>query len=137
MKIRRMMKEEFDTVLALLNESRETDYSDLEAGVFAFTPSDFVDAVSGADVTLVADEDGKIVGTISVSKIKPGVYSAGSLVVSKGYRGRGIGAGLLEGALVQSGGASLVVALPNEHTAAAHVFEQAGYKKVGIVMERE
>lgn len=136
MKIRRMLRDEQDTVLALLTESRETDYAEAR-GIFGFTSSDFVDALAGSDATFVADEDGKIVGTISISKIKPGVYSAGSLVVTKDYRGRGIGAGLLEAALIQSGGASLVVALPDSHTAAAHVFEQAGYKKVGIVMERE
>jgi amino-acid N-acetyltransferase len=79
------------------------------------------------DNWLVAEENGQIVGCVSLVYFNGSLCEVRSLAVHSAYRGSGIGRQLVEAALdmAQAHGVQRVLTL----TRAAHLFERAGFRR--------
>jgi amino-acid N-acetyltransferase len=75
---------------------------------------------------IVAEDDGKIVGAVQLRKHPDGSRELGSLVVASAYRGRGVGARLIERRLAGTAGRVHII------TGARHAdyFQRWGFQRV-------
>ncbi len=96
----------------------------------------FLEAIAHGD-TLVADQDGEILGMVSVSTEKPGYCALGNLVVDVKARGRGLGHELVAAGhrLARQRGAHTAILLIFNFTGAQGFYELQGYREIGRWME--
>jgi putative acetyltransferase len=91
--------------------------------------------VKASGLHLVADEEGKVVGTLSVFVPEDGKYTIG-MMVRRELRGRGIGSALLEAAFVwarERGIAVLHLDVFPHNDAARRLYEGAGFVETGYL----
>ena len=94
---------------------------------------------------LVAESNGSIVGVINFIFRKTLLHSGGSglideIVVSKAYRGRGIGKRLMDAAVEicrQSGCCELEVSTEITNTRARKFYESFGFEETGVMLEKD
>ena len=81
---------------------------------------------------LYEDENGKVCGMITVTELAWGAAAVGSLVVRPECRGKGIASALIASVLGPAN-----VLLWDGSTAQKRLYDAAGFKPVGTLMERK
>lgn len=141
-KIRKMENNDFMPVISILHEQISPMYGNytLEEDM-KYLKNEWKKYCSGS--SLVAEENGKIVGYISIiftdnyDRFTPFVYS---IAVTNDYQSKGVGSKLVDAActaLKEKGysNVELTVLIKNER--AANFYEKNGFSKIKFLMEKK
>jgi L-amino acid N-acyltransferase YncA len=143
MRLRRAVDGDAEAIRLIYNNEVLTSTATLD--LVPRSPADqaaWMSGHSGVYPVLVADSEGEVAGFSSLSayRSRPGYATCveDSVYVAEGYRGRGVGRLLLEGAIAAAeshGFHSVIGRIGTEQTASIALHEACGFEVVGI--ERE
>jgi RimJ/RimL family protein N-acetyltransferase len=132
MQLRLLERRDLETVRELRNRNREWFFDDRE--VTAERQREWFESLARKPVRFyVIEEDGRVVGTISVTEMPEG-REIGNLLLDDAYRGRGLMSRAIE-QLTEEPGTYFALLKP-DNASSLRVFERLGFRSRHVYLER-